>query len=111
MNELIHPLVREAFEEFAEQSSKELVFNEAAILFETGGYKSFDATVLVIAPVELRIDRVIKRDTVLREQVLDRMKNQWSDEEKIPFANYRIVNDEQEPLLIQVEQLLTSLLS
>lgn len=111
VNELIHPLVREAFVEFARKSESELVFNEAAILFETGSYKTFDATVLVTAPKELRIERVMKRDAVGRQQVLDRMKNQWSDEEKIPLANYVIINDEKQPLLSQVEIVIDQLLS
>lgn len=111
VNELIHPVVREAFVEFARKSESELVFNEAAILFETGSYKTFDATVIVTAPKELRIERVMKRDAVERQQVLNRMKNQWSDEEKIPLANYVIINDEKQPLLSQVEIVIDQLLS
>ncbi len=111
VNALIHPLVRKAFDDFAKQSNQPLVFNEAAILFETGSYTSFDVTVLVTAPVELRIERVMKRDGVTRQQVLDRMKNQWSDEQKAPLADYLISNDEVRPLLMQVENLLQELLS
>jgi dephospho-CoA kinase len=76
ISSLVHPRVRESFDEFAsDNSSKQLIFNEAAILFETGSYKSFDAVILVTAPEDVRIARVRQRDSATVEQVKDRMKN------------------------------------
>jgi dephospho-CoA kinase len=105
---LVHPLVRERFNEWAGQQTAELVFNEAAILFETGAYKQFAATVLVVAPLETRIQRVQKRDAMSREAVLQRIENQWPDSKKMNLTPYIITNDGQ-PLLLQIEDVISKL--
>ena len=111
VNEIVHPRVREAFEKFCLNSTKNLVFNEAAILIETGSYKQFDKLIVVTAPKEVRIDRVVKRDHVTKEDVLARMSNQWDDEKKVQYADVIINNDGSEPLLIQVENCIDQLSS
>ena len=105
---LVHPLVREAFQVWAQQQTSAIVFNEAAILFETGAYLQFDATILVLAPLELRIERVQRRDDLSREEILKRIANQWTDAQKMALTPYHVVNDGR-PLLIQVEQLIAEL--
>lgn len=105
---LVHPLVRIAFEVWAQQQTSDLIFNEAAILFETGAYKDFDATVLVMAPIETRIERVQKRDLISREAVLQRIANQWPDSKKMNLTTYIITNDGQ-PLLQQIEDVISKL--
>lgn len=105
---LVHPLVRKAFEVWAQQQASDLVFNEAAILFETGAYKDFDATVLVTAPIETRIERVQKRDLISREAVLQRIANQWPDSKKMNLTTFIITNDGQ-PLLQQIEDVISKL--
>lgn len=105
---LVHPLVRERFNDWAKQQRTDLVFNEAAILFETGAYKQFSATVLVVAPLETRIQRVQKRDNLSREAVLSRIENQWSDSVKMNLTPYIIANDGQ-PLLQQIEAVISKL--
>jgi dephospho-CoA kinase len=105
---LVHPLVRKAFEVWAQQQASDLVFNEAAILFETAAYKDFDATVLVTAPIETRIERVQKRDLISREAVLQRIANQWPDSKKMNLTTYIITNDGQ-PLLQQIEDVISKL--
>lgn len=102
---LVHPLVRAEYESWVLQQKKTLLFNEAAILFETGNYKRFDANLLVVAPKEQRIERIIKRDASTREHILERMSNQWSDDQKRPLANFVIENDGR-PLLLQIEMFL-----
>ena len=112
VNSLIHPLVRQAFEDFVMlNNNSPLVFNEAAILFETGSYKNFDVNVLVTADIEARIDRVMKRDNVSRDQVMARMNKQWPDEEKVELADYLIENNTDSPVLKQVESLVENLLT
>jgi dephospho-CoA kinase len=106
VNALVHPIVRADFAQWASNQSKEIVFNEAAILFETGANTNFDATILVIAPEAIRIDRVMKRENCSRELVLKRIHSQWSDEQKSSLATYQIINDSVSPLLIQVEKVL-----
>jgi dephospho-CoA kinase len=105
---LVHPLVRERFNEWAGLQTADLVFNEAAILFETGAYKQFSATVLVVAPLETRIERVQKRDGLSREAVLKRIENQWPDSIKMSLTPYIITNDGQ-PLLQQIEDVISKL--
>lgn len=109
INQIIHPKVREAFTIWVNKQSSNLVFNEAAILFETGAYQSMDYTILVTAPLELRIERVLKRDNIAINEIQERMSKQWSDEEKIPLADFVIVNDEAKPLLKQVEAVINAL--
>jgi dephospho-CoA kinase len=109
INQIIHPKVRSAFSKWSEKQTSSIVFNEAAILFETGAYQKMDYTILVTAPIDLRIARVMKRDQILLSNVQERMSKQWSDEEKIPLADFVIVNDEVIPLLKQVEAVLNAL--
>lgn len=111
VNQIVHPRVRAEFDNFVSQSSSELVFNEAAILFETGAYKQFDATILITSPKELRIERLIARDNSTREEIEARMKAQWSDDEKQKLADYIVVNDEVNPLLVQIEKVISDLIN
>ena len=92
-NAIIHPEVEKAFESWAEKQNSLFVAQETAILFESGFDKYMDQIITVTAPVETRISRVMKRDSIDREHVLTRIQNQTSDEEKNKRANYVIVND------------------
>jgi dephospho-CoA kinase len=103
----VHPLVRKRFETWAHAQKSRLVFNEAAILFETGAHQQFDATVLVCAPLQLRIDRVKKRDGLEEAVIQQRIKAQWGDDKKRELASYIIENDGQ-PILAQIESFLQS---
>lgn len=109
VNNLIHPIVRADFDVWCVKQHSPLVFNEAAILFETGAFRQFDATVLVIAPLETRIERIMQRDRCTREQAEARIKSQWSDEQKIPLASAVVSNNGHEAMLIQVENLIENL--
>lgn len=111
VNELIHPLVRAEFEKLSRNSKSPLVFNEAAILFETGAYKNLDKTILVIAPEKMRAERVAKRDGNSAEDVMARINAQWSDEQKKPLADFIIYNDDKTPVLEQVETIVDKLIS
>jgi len=110
MNALVHPKVRKRFNEWASKQSAPIVFNEAAILFETGAYTQFDFTILVVADEELRIHRVQQRDDMSREEVLARMKNQWSDEEKKTLASFIIENNSNNLIVPQVEEVISTIL-
>ena len=78
-------------------------------MFETGAYRQFDATVLVIAPLETHIERIMQRDRCTYEQAEARIQSQWSDEQKTPLANAIISNNGHEAVLIQVENLIENL--
>ncbi len=110
LNELIHPFVRSEFDLFVKITDARIVFNEAAILYETGAYKSFDQIVLVTAPLETRIKRCMLRDNLTKEAIERKMQNQWSDEKKRDFLPYEIINDGVNPLLTQVEDFVSFIL-
>ena len=95
--------------EFIQQHSSSIVFNEAAILIETGAYKLFDQLVLVTAPDELKIKRVIEREQCSRESVIDRMEKQWTDAAKKDIADFVLINDEESLLIPQIETLIQAL--
>ena len=110
MNAIVHPKVREEFENWALNQDSQLVFNEAAILFETGSYKNFDATILVTAPLEIRLNRVMNRDNSIRADVQKRIDNQWSDDQKVILSTYRIQNDDIQSVLDQIDEVLNELI-
>ena len=110
MNAIVHPKVREEFENWALSQDSQLVFNEAAILFETGSYKNFDATILVTAPLEIRLNRVMNRDNSIRADVQKRIDNQWSDDQKVILSTYRIQNDDIQSVLDQLDEVLYELI-
>ena len=101
-NSIIHPYVKKDFEDWVSAQSFTYSIKESAILFETAIYKQLDKIVLVTAPEELRIKRVVERDQTPEEVVLERIKNQWEDAKKIPLADFTILNNETELLLPQV---------
>ena len=93
LNAIVHPAVKKDFEVWLDEKKNfKYVIYEAAILFESGRYKDCDVIITVVAPEELRIERVVKRDNTTREQVLSRMKMQWSDEKRISLSNFVINN-------------------
>ncbi len=110
VNDIVHPAVRQAFQEWAFIQRSDYVLEEAAILFETGEYRAFDKTILVTAPVELRIERVMKRSKWTKEEAESRLKNQWDESHKIPLADFVILNDGTRPLGPQISDIHESLL-
>ncbi|MBL7884254.1 MAG: dephospho-CoA kinase [Bacteroidia bacterium] len=103
LNSIIHPAVASHFEEWCQLNKSALfIIKEAAILFESNAYKQVDKIITVVAPVELKIERVLKRDATTKEDVLNRMANQMSDEEKIKKSDFVINNDEQQLIIPQV---------
>ncbi len=94
VNAIIHPKVAAHFKKWALRQKTNYVIKEAAILFESGGYKECDVVILVTAPKALRMQRVIKRENVTRGEIEQRMGNQWSDSKKKKLADIIIENIE-----------------
>ena len=92
VNEIIHPEVAKHFRNWAKQQSEAYCIKGAAILFENGGYKECDYTILVTAPKEIRIKRILERDDTTEDEIKSRMDNQWPDEKKIELADFIIEN-------------------
>jgi dephospho-CoA kinase len=94
LNSLIHPLVRNDFEDWCSgHCEASYVVQEAAILFESGFYRFFDKTIVVSCPEEIALKRVMERDRISKQDVMARTHNQWLESEKIKLADYRIFND------------------
>lgn len=113
VNQTIHPAVGKDFlswEQNEAQKSKEIIALESAILFESKLDIEFDKTILVYAPLDVRIKRVMKRDSATFEQVQARVKNQSDEESKRLKADFIIENDLQ-AVLPQINQILSQLTS
>lgn len=103
INGIVHPAVKEDFERWCEQfKHKKYILQEAAILFESGFDKFMDLTISVSADKEKRIERVINRDDVTREKIIDRMKHQLTDDERNKLANFVIKNDDKHLIIPQI---------
>jgi dephospho-CoA kinase len=94
LNKIIHPKVKTDFENWLKKNKNApFVIKEVAILFETNGHKYCDATILVTAPIETRIKRVIERDSTSRENILQIINNQLPEEEKMKLATFVVTNE------------------
>ena len=96
LNSLVHPRVAVDYQNWlTEHNEACYVVKEAALLFEAGSNKMLDKVIVVTAPDDLRIRRVLARDSHRsRQQVQDIIKRQWSEEEKVKRADFVLVNDE-----------------
>jgi len=109
-NAIIHPQVALHFENWVSNQSTPYVLKEAAILFESGSYQQCDKTILITAPEDIRIQRVMERDGVSKEEVLARIKNQWPDSEKKKLADFIVENIDLNSTEKKVQKLHTQLL-
>ena len=102
LNALVHPAVFRAFDKLEAQANAPYIIREAAILFESGSYKTCDRSILVTAPLEMRIARVMQRDGVSKTDVEKREARQLSEENKKQLANDFIINDDKHLVIPQV---------
>jgi dephospho-CoA kinase len=106
LNELTHPAVFRAFDNWvAGIKNVPYVIKEAALLFESTSYKMCDYSVLVTAPLEMRIARVMKRDDITRSDVVAREARQFTEDKKRELADHILENNEQRLLIPQVLEL------
>lgn len=97
---IVHPAVFQDFEESG------MEWMESAILFESGIYRLVDCVIVVTAPEEVRIQRVMQRDGITREKVLEWMQRQWPQEEVVGHADFEIINDGIADIDEQIENIL-----
>jgi len=102
LNGLVHPAVARDTIAWTSQQNAPYVLKEAALLIESGSYQVLDKLIVVSAPEELRISRVMARNQITREEVLSRIQNQLPEAEKLQMADYIIINDGEHALLPQV---------
>ena len=99
VNSLVHPVVFDHFKRWEMEQTAPYVIMEAAILFESGASKLVDRIATVVAPIEERVDRVIHRNSLSRDQVLERMRNQMDDDSRIKLSDYVIHNSESDMII------------
>ena len=103
LNQLVHPLVGLDYKKWVGQYDAPYVIKEAALLIESGGYKSLDKLITIYAPENMRIKRVAQRDP---HRSLDQIKaiisNQTTEENRQELADYVIKNDENELVIPQI---------
>lgn len=103
VNNIIHPEVEKNLCEWIVfNSNLNIVAYESAIMFESGFHKLTDKIITVYTPLDIRIDRIVKRDGFSKDKALERIHSQMSDEEKIKLSDYVIVNDGTRSLIQQV---------
>lgn len=106
VNAIIHPVVDRDFREWVTRQTTDIVVIETAILFESGFHQLVDKSLMVYAPLEIRIKRTMERDRISKEEVLHRINNQLSDEIKKERADYVIYNDNKHALIPQLQKII-----
>ena len=90
---IVHPAVKKDFNYWIEQNKDErLLIKESALLIESGNYKDLDLLIVVVAPLDVRIKRVMERDKRSKDEVVTLVNSQISDEERLKFADFVIDN-------------------
>ncbi len=92
LNAIVHPAVSNHFNLWLQKQSSPYIIYEAAILFESGGYKKCDKIIVVTANYKDRMERLLKRDETSVKDIEARIRNQWSDKEKLKLADFHIKN-------------------
>ena len=114
VNSLVHPAVHKDFLNWKkDHGDAAYVIEEAALLFESGAYKELDATIVVTAPVKIRLDRIMKRDKMMHNEIAARMSTQIKPEEAVKMADYVIINDDKTfvlPQVLEIHQKIMSML-
>lgn len=102
VNSIIHPLVHQSFEKWLNLQNSHYIIHEAAILIESGFYRLMDKIIVVNSEQDLRVSRIMARDRQQPNEILNRIKNQLSDEERNKYADFIVDNNENVPLLPQI---------
>ena len=114
MNAIVHPKVGADFERWKNNQNTPYVLKEAAIIFENNMASQYDFIITVVADLEQRIERVIKRDNTSKEKVLDIVSNQLTDKEKAEQSDFVITNhnlDETKHQVLTIHQQLSKLIA
>jgi dephospho-CoA kinase len=98
LNSIIHPAVDKDFKLFLNSNNEDYIVKEAAIIFETKSENNYDKIILIQSPLEIRIERVINRDNISREEVMKRINNQLDENLIIDKCDYVISNENKEDL-------------
>jgi dephospho-CoA kinase len=105
LNAIIHPAVFRDLDKFCNAHQGQKIIYESALMMETGHTHLFEKVILVTAPLELRIARVMSRDGIDRDSVIKRISKQWTDEKKRELADVVIENIDKEETILKVREL------
>lgn len=105
LNAIVHPAVSKGFKEFIKKQKAPYLIYESALLFENKSETKFDKVILVTAPLELRIERILKRDQSNLADIKARIKNQLTDKDKIKKSDFILSNIELNATKKEVERL------
>ena len=93
LNSIVHPAVAKDFKSFIKTNNGNYIVKEVAIIFETNTEDNYDKIILVRAPIEDRIKRVVLRDNITKDDVIRRVNNQIDDSTIIDKCDYIIDNN------------------
>lgn len=106
VNAVVHPAVRKAmYEWFVVQESHPIVVVECALLFESGLNKDMDKIVSVVAPLQVRLDRIVRRDGCTEEHARQMISLQQSDDYRMKCSDFVVKNDGKSDILHQLDSL------
>jgi dephospho-CoA kinase len=106
LNAIVHPATFRAFDNWLPQHvGAPYILKEAALLFESDSYKMCDKTIMITAPLDMRVARVMERDGLSKAEILSRDSKQFTQEVKLGLADYSIKNDNTELVIPQVLKL------
>lgn len=103
IDDIVHPAV---FDDFRNSGYD---WMESAILFQCGADRLVDTTIVVTAPEETRLQRIMQRDSITREAAKEWMARQWTQQEMRSLADYEIINDGQTPIEPQIDHILDAI--
>ena len=106
INDLVHKQVRINFKKWLRLQNSKYVLKETAILFEHNYHLDVGLSILVTAPIKIRIERIIKRDNVSRKKIEKIIENQWDDKKKINLSDYFIENISKVKTIKKVQDLI-----
>ncbi len=106
INDLVHKQVRINFKKWLRVQNSKYVLKETAILFEHNYHLDVGLSILVTAPIETRIERIIKRDNVSRKKIEKIIENQWDDKKKMHLSDYFIENISKVKTIKKVQDLI-----
>lgn len=110
LNNIVHPALALHFQRWKDMQKSLYIIKEAAILFESGAYKQCDYIITVTAPEQERIRRVLERDQVTEKLVRERIRNQWTDEERIKLSDEVVDNINIQVSLLKVKEIHSKLI-
>lgn len=117
INQIVHPVVKDDFRRWVKEkanegteSSKQILFMESAILFEAGFQDVVDKVLFVSAPLNIRIKRIVARDSISQAQAEAKIMAQMDEKEKQAMSDYVIVNDEKHDLRAEIDDVISRIL-